>query len=210
MNEGCTVRTSWNTRSTPPGSFGILCREPATANPRPDKLFDRHRDRVFGHACRLVESRYDAEDVTASAFLELWRRRGDVRLVEGSVLPWLLVTTGNVARNSRRGTRRYRQFLSRLPPRGVCAGHGGCRVGALRGAERHRSAGRSGDTRQSGPSPGLAGGPGGMFPRGGRRPAQPDARGGEVAVPPLGTACAPYSTTPAHASPTSRSEVCRE
>jgi DNA-directed RNA polymerase specialized sigma24 family protein len=46
-------------------------------------LFDRHRDRVFGHACRLADTRQDAEDVVASAFLELWRRRAEVRLVDG-------------------------------------------------------------------------------------------------------------------------------
>jgi RNA polymerase sigma-70 factor (ECF subfamily) len=78
-------------------------------------LFDRHRDRVFRHACRLVQTRHDAEDVTAATFLELWRRRGDVRLVRGSVLPWLLVTTSHVGRNARRATRRYQQFLARLP-----------------------------------------------------------------------------------------------
>jgi RNA polymerase sigma-70 factor (ECF subfamily) len=78
-------------------------------------LFDRHRDRVFRHACRLAHTRHDAEDVVASAFLELWRRRADVRLVERSVLPWLLVTATNLGRNTARGTRRYRQFLERLP-----------------------------------------------------------------------------------------------
>jgi RNA polymerase sigma-70 factor (ECF subfamily) len=78
-------------------------------------LFDRHRDRVFTHACRLAQTRHDAEDVVASAFLELWRRRARVRLVDGSVLPWLLVTATNVGRNTARGTRRYRQFLERLP-----------------------------------------------------------------------------------------------
>jgi RNA polymerase sigma-70 factor (ECF subfamily) len=45
------------------------------------RLFDRHRARVYRHACRLTATRHDAEDVVASAFLELWRRRGDVRLV---------------------------------------------------------------------------------------------------------------------------------
>lgn len=78
-------------------------------------LFDRHRDRVFQHACRLVETRQDAEDVTAATFLELWRRRSDVRLVRGSVLPWLLVTASNVGRNARRANHRYQQFLARLP-----------------------------------------------------------------------------------------------
>jgi RNA polymerase sigma-70 factor (ECF subfamily) len=78
-------------------------------------LFDRHRGRVFRQACRMALTRHDAEDVVASTFLELWRRRADVRLVDGSVLPWLLVTATNVGRNAARGTRRYRQLLERLP-----------------------------------------------------------------------------------------------
>lgn len=78
-------------------------------------LFDLHQPRVYRHACRLVESVHDAEDITGAAFLELWRRRESVRLVDGSVLPWLLVTTSNVARNARRSLRRYRNFLDRLP-----------------------------------------------------------------------------------------------
>ena len=49
------------------------------------------------------------------AFLELWRRRADARVVEGSVLPWLLVVTTNVVRNIARARRRYREVLARLP-----------------------------------------------------------------------------------------------
>lgn len=78
-------------------------------------LFGDHRERVYRHARRLVESTADAEDVTAAAFLELWRRRRAVRLVDGSVLPWLITTTTNVARNKRRSTFRYRRFLASLP-----------------------------------------------------------------------------------------------
>ncbi len=78
-------------------------------------IFDLHHDRVFRHASRLVEQRSDAEDVTATAFLELWRRRVDVRLVNDSVLPWLLVTATNSARNVRRSVARYRRLLSTLP-----------------------------------------------------------------------------------------------
>ena len=78
-------------------------------------IFDRHQPRVYGHACRLVDVRADAEDVTATAFLELWRRREHVRVVGGSVLPWLLVTATNVSRNVRRSTRRHRALLDRLP-----------------------------------------------------------------------------------------------
>lgn len=78
-------------------------------------LYDRHRDRVFRQAVRLLGDQHDAEDVLAAAFLELWRRRDEVRVVGGSVLPWLLVTASNVARNVTRGTRRYRALLARLP-----------------------------------------------------------------------------------------------
>lgn len=78
-------------------------------------LFDRHRDRIFRHAYRLRPDRHDAEDVMATAFLELWRRKEKVRVVDGSILPWLLVTTTNVARNSRRAAFRYRKLLDSLP-----------------------------------------------------------------------------------------------
>jgi len=79
------------------------------------ELWDRHRDRVFRHARRLLEHHVDAEDATAMAFLELWRRRADVRIVDGSLLPWLLVVTTNVVRNATRSRRRYRAVLARLP-----------------------------------------------------------------------------------------------
>jgi RNA polymerase sigma-70 factor (ECF subfamily) len=77
-------------------------------------LFDRHRDRVFGQALRLLRTPHDAEDVTAMVFLEAWRRRETVRVVEGSIVAWLLVTTNNVIRNQSRSTRRYRSALAKL------------------------------------------------------------------------------------------------
>jgi RNA polymerase sigma-70 factor (ECF subfamily) len=78
-------------------------------------LFDRHGNRVFGHARRLVNDRHTAQDVTAATFLELWRCRHRVRLVNASVAPWLLVTATNVARNQIRTLRRHRRLLERLP-----------------------------------------------------------------------------------------------
>jgi len=69
-------------------------------------VFDAHRDRTFRHVLRLVASAHDAEDVVAGTFFELWRRRDTVPVVDGSVLPWLLVTAGNLARNAGRGLRR--------------------------------------------------------------------------------------------------------
>lgn len=78
-------------------------------------LFDQHRDRVFRHAYRLCGNHHDAEDIMAASFLELWRRRKQVRVVEGSILPWLLVTTTNMARNSARTAFRYQRLLNALP-----------------------------------------------------------------------------------------------
>jgi RNA polymerase sigma-70 factor (ECF subfamily) len=56
-------------------------------------------------------------------FLEAWRHRGSIRVVDGSVLPWLLVTATNVARNHKRGLRRYRAALTRLAPPETVADH---------------------------------------------------------------------------------------
>lgn len=78
-------------------------------------LFDQHGDRVYRYALRLLANVHDAEDVTAGAFLELWRRRDAVTLVEGSVFPWLLVTTSNLSRNAARSLRRYRSLIRSLP-----------------------------------------------------------------------------------------------
>jgi RNA polymerase sigma factor (sigma-70 family) len=79
------------------------------------ELFHRHHGRVFRHALRLVVVPAEADEVMASAFFELWRRRADVRLVDGSVLPWLLVTATQLSRNRVRGMIRYQRLLGRLP-----------------------------------------------------------------------------------------------
>jgi RNA polymerase sigma-70 factor (ECF subfamily) len=63
----------------------------------------------------MTANTHDAEDVTAAAFLELWRRRKSVRVVDDSVLPWLLVTATNLARNLARNLRRYRALIGTLP-----------------------------------------------------------------------------------------------
>jgi RNA polymerase sigma-70 factor (ECF subfamily) len=78
-------------------------------------IFDLHRDRVYRHALRMTTNVHDAEDVVAAAFFELWRLRKSVRVVDGSVLPWLLVTATNISRNVTRGIRRYRALIASLP-----------------------------------------------------------------------------------------------
>ena len=79
-------------------------------------VFDRHGPRVQRHLGRLLSSPQDVEDALAIVFLEAWRRREAVRIVEGSVVPWLLVTATNVANNVRRSGRRYQALIDRLPP----------------------------------------------------------------------------------------------
>ncbi|GAA2750082.1 sigma-70 family RNA polymerase sigma factor [Amnibacterium kyonggiense] len=79
-------------------------------------VFDRFAPRVQRHLHRLLQSTQDVEDALAIVFLEAWRKRATVRVVDGSPVPWLLVTATNVANNVRRSGRRYQALLDRLPP----------------------------------------------------------------------------------------------
>jgi RNA polymerase sigma-70 factor (ECF subfamily) len=78
-------------------------------------LFDRYRTRVFRKAYAQLKSVHDAEDVVAIVFLEAWRSRSKVRIVDGSVLPWLLTVTSYVLLNQARSTRRWRRLIAALP-----------------------------------------------------------------------------------------------
>jgi RNA polymerase sigma factor (sigma-70 family) len=82
------------------------------------EIFNRHQHRIFRHSLALVPAHDDAKDVVAIAFLEAWRKRDNVRFVDGSLLPWLLVTATHAAQNLSRSTRRYRELLERIPPSG--------------------------------------------------------------------------------------------
>jgi len=77
-------------------------------------IWDRHRDRIFRHLIASGNTPTSAEDLTAATFLELWHRRRAVRFVDGSLLPWLIVTARNVSRNDARGTRGYERFLAAI------------------------------------------------------------------------------------------------
>ncbi|WP_371818265.1 RNA polymerase sigma factor [Pseudarthrobacter sp. C4D7] len=70
---------------------------------------------------RIVGSAHTAEDMTAIVFYEAWRRREYVRIVNGSIVAWLLVTASNTIRNHNRQRRRYRAFLDQLPPPALTA-----------------------------------------------------------------------------------------
>ncbi|MFD8157013.1 RNA polymerase sigma factor [Streptomyces malaysiensis] len=72
------------------------------------ELFDAYARTVYNHAFRLTADWAVAEDVMSATYLEAWRRRGSVDAEGGSLRPWLLGITTNVARTHCRSNRRYR------------------------------------------------------------------------------------------------------
>ncbi len=79
------------------------------------EIFQRHARTVYNYLFRRCGEWATAEDLTSIVFLEAWRRRGDVTLVNDSALPFLLGVAVNVLRNRRRAEFRYRAALRRLP-----------------------------------------------------------------------------------------------
>lgn len=78
-------------------------------------IWDRHWIRVQRHLVRLCAVTADAEDLAAMVFLEAWRHRRRVRFVDGSLLPWLIVTGTNLHLNAARSRARYAKVLDRVP-----------------------------------------------------------------------------------------------
>ena len=78
-------------------------------------LFDAHADAIHAFCFRRTADHALAEDLTATVFLEAWRRRADVDLVDRPALPWLYGVATNVLRNARRALKRQREVLDRLP-----------------------------------------------------------------------------------------------
>ncbi|MFK0259475.1 RNA polymerase sigma factor [Streptomyces sp. NPDC090445] len=72
------------------------------------ELFERYARTLYNHAFRMTGDWAVAEDVMSAAFLEAWRLRGTVDPAGGSLRPWLLGITTNLARNHCRSNRRYR------------------------------------------------------------------------------------------------------
>lgn len=70
------------------------------------ELYDRHVRAVYWQAYGVVPDADLAQDVTQEVFVTFWRRIRAVRVVDESVLPWLLVTARFTALNTRRRTAR--------------------------------------------------------------------------------------------------------
>ena len=60
-------------------------------------LVRRHQRRVYGVALSVVGDAWLADEVAQEAFLRLWRYAGSYDSRRGTVLPWLLTITRNVA-----------------------------------------------------------------------------------------------------------------
>ena len=82
-------------------------------------LFDRHGDRIYNHCFRHLADWAEAEDATSSVFLEVWRHRRRVQLLDGSALPWLYGVATNVCRNASRSRRRYLRAVASVPASGT-------------------------------------------------------------------------------------------
>jgi RNA polymerase sigma factor (sigma-70 family) len=80
-------------------------------------LFRRHSRSVYRYAWGLTGGGRDAEDVTQEVFTIAWRRVHELRVIESSALPWLLVTAKNVARNLGR-VRRHEELPPELAAQG--------------------------------------------------------------------------------------------
>lgn len=82
-------------------------------------LYERHARGIYNYLFRRVGDWSEAEDLTAVAFLEAFRRRNDVVIDEAMVRAWLYGIATNVARNRNRALRRHRDALRRLPRAGT-------------------------------------------------------------------------------------------
>lgn len=65
-------------------------------------LMSRHSRAVFLYAWGVTRNTADAEDVTQDVFVTAWAKLAGIRIVDASVLPWLLVTARNLLANHRR------------------------------------------------------------------------------------------------------------
>jgi RNA polymerase sigma factor (sigma-70 family) len=80
------------------------------------ELYDRHVRPVYWQAYSVVRNRDAAEDVTQEVFITAWRRIRAITPVDGSLLPWLLLTARYTAYNTaRREQRRSHDELDTDP-----------------------------------------------------------------------------------------------
>lgn len=88
------------------------------------EIYERHGRAVQSFCLWRAASVELAEDVTATVFLEAWRRREDFELTSGRAMPLLLGIATNVLRNHWRSRRRHAAALERMRGRTPAAPFG--------------------------------------------------------------------------------------
>jgi RNA polymerase sigma-70 factor (ECF subfamily) len=99
-------------------------------------LFDRHGEAVRAFCARRTGSADAADDLVSIVFLEAWRRRSDVELIDGNALPWLYGIARRTIQHRWRTALRHRRALDRLPPAPATPDHADEVAGRL-DDERH-------------------------------------------------------------------------
>lgn len=83
------------------GTDAELLRRLASGDQRALSIvFDRHAAAVTRYAWALAPSRPDVEEIVQDTFVTVWRKSAAIVIPEASLLPWLLVTCRNLARNA--------------------------------------------------------------------------------------------------------------
>lgn len=108
-------RVTGDRRVLPSASDESLLQASATGDQRAfSELYERHARTIYNYLFRRLADWSEAEDLTAVVFLEAFRRRSEVVVVEGKLLPWLYGIATNVLRNRRRALWRHRHLVARL------------------------------------------------------------------------------------------------
>jgi RNA polymerase sigma-70 factor (ECF subfamily) len=98
-----------------PSDAELLGRTGRAADAAFGEVVRRHGGPLYAVAYRQLESASDAEEVVQDAFLLLWRKRGRVRFVGDSALPWLIVSVKHLAANRRRARQRRSRHEAAVP-----------------------------------------------------------------------------------------------
>jgi RNA polymerase sigma factor (sigma-70 family) len=76
------------------------------------EIYERHANAIYNFCFRRTADWALAEDLTATVFLEAWKKRGRVVFDdEDAVRPWLFGVANNVIRNDARRHRRFARAL---------------------------------------------------------------------------------------------------
>jgi RNA polymerase sigma-70 factor (ECF subfamily) len=99
-------------------------------------LFDRHGAAVRAFCARRSGSLDAADDLVSIVFLQAWRRRDAVELIDDNALPWLYGIARRTMQHRWRTAVRHRRALERLPASSSTPDHAD-EVAARLDDERH-------------------------------------------------------------------------